>query len=473
MERYNLRPVVMAGGVGSRLWPLSRAHYPKQFLMLNSEKSLLQQTLLRLGNIEHGAPLVIGNETHRFLLAEQITALDINDASILLEPVGRNTAPALALAALEALEYEEDPLLLVLAADHYIGDERAFQQAIIKALPLAKANQIVTFGIRPTCPETGFGYIKTGEFFAPSQSYQVAHFVEKPNLALANHYLYEGNYYWNSGIFMLSAHHYLSLLEQYEPSILHAVREAFLLKSNDLGFIRIDKATFSQCPNLSIDVAVMEKTTQAVMLPLDAYWSDVGSWSALWQLSNKDNAQNVIEGDVITHNSQGCYINANSRLVTTLGVKDLVIIETKDATLVANKNEGQQLKAIIDKLQNEEREELIAHREAYRPWGKYELIAAGSRYQVKKLQVKPGQQTALQRHYHRAEHWIVVSGTAKVQRGDETLILGENESVYIPLGMRHSFANPGKLPLEIIEVRTGSYLGEDDIERQGETHAQG
>ena len=457
-------PVVMAGGSGSRLWPLSRSHYPKQFLSLTHKHSLLQETLLRLDGIPHQKPLLICNEEHRFLVAEQIRQLDIN-CQIILEPFGRNTAPAIALAALHCLKVEQDPILLVLPADHLIKGSEVFRQHIEKAIPLASANKLVTFGIPPTAPITEYGYIKTGEYLCDFSAYNIDTFVEKPNQTTAEYYLRQGHYYWNSGIFMFKASIYLQQLEAHRPDILAIVTKAFEKARQDHNFIRLDEKIFNDCPCESIDVAVMEKTKDAVMFPMQAQWSDVGSWSALWQVSSKDDDNNVLQGDIVTEKTQGCYINATARLVATIGVRDLVIIDTKDALLIAARNEVHRVKNIIEKLQTEKRQELLHHREVYRPWGMHDHIAEGARYHVKKVRVDAGKKTHLQRHYHRAEHWIVVSGTAIVYRGKEQHIITENESIYIPVGVEHAFENPGKLPLELIEVRTGSYLAEDDIAR--------
>lgn len=461
-----LVPVVMAGGFGSRLWPMSRSHYPKQFLSLTHEHSLLQQTLLRLDGLACREPLLICNEEHRFLVAEQMRQLGMA-SQIILEPFGRNTAPAIALAALQSLKAkpEQDPVLLVLAADHLIKNTTVFQGCIEQAVPLAAENKLVTFGISPTAPETGYGYIQTGDYLADYSAYNIHSFAEKPSQATAERYLAEGNYYWNSGIFMFKASVYLQQLEQHRPDILAAVSQAFDKAEQDLSFIRIDAALFADCPSESIDVALMEKTASAVMLPMQAEWNDVGSWSALWQVSDKDASGNVLQGDVVTENTQRCYINAGSRLVATIGVRDLVVVDTKDALLIAARNEVQQVKKIVEQLQQKGRQELLHHREVYRPWGMHDHIAEGARYHVKKVRVDPGKKTSLQRHYHRAEHWIVVSGTAIVYRGDEQHTVTENESIYIPVGVEHAFENPGKLALEIIEVRTGSYLAEDDIVR--------
>lgn len=461
-------PVVMAGGSGTRLWPLSRGLFPKQFLTLQGQFTMLQNTILRIDELDCGTPLVISNEAHRFVVAEQLRQLNQLAGNIILEPVGRNTAPAIALAALQALsqaEATDNPLLLVLAADHVIQDEVAFCQSVQAALPLAQQGKLVTFGIVPTAPETGYGYIRRGASIAETAGYQVAQFVEKPDLTTATHYLESGEFYWNSGMFLFSAKRYLAELEKFRPDILTACQQAMNISSHDLDFVRVDPQIFATCPDDSIDYAVMEKTTDAVMVPMDAGWSDVGSWSSLWEISDKTQEGNVTHGDVIQVNSRNNYVFAESSLVTTVGVDDLVIVQTKDALLVSKRDQVQQVKQVVEQIKASGRLEHHQHREIYRPWGKYDSIDAGARYQVKRLSIKPGEQLSLQKHHHRAEHWIVVQGTAEVTCGDETLLLSENESFYIPLGMKHSLANPGKIMLEVVEVRSGSYLEDDDIER--------
>ena len=429
---------------------------------------MLQNTILRIDELDCGTPLVISNETHRFVVAEQLRQLNKLAGNIILEPVGRNTAPAIALAALQAMsqaEATDNPLLLVLAADHVIQDEVAFCQSVQAALPLAQQGKLVTFGIVPTAPETGYGYIRRGASIAETAGYQVAQFVEKPDLTTATHYLESGEFYWNSGMFLFSAKRYLAELEKFRPDILTACQQAMNVSSHDLDFVRVDPQIFATCPDDSIDYAVMEKTTDAVMVPMDAGWSDVGSWSSLWEISDKTPEGNVTHGDVIQVNSRNNYVFAESSLVTTVGVDDLVIVQTKDALLVSKRDQVQQVKQVVEQIKASGRLEHHQHREIYRPWGKYDSIDAGARYQVKRLSIKPGEQLSLQKHHHRAEHWIVVQGTAEVTCGDETLLLSENESFYIPLGMKHSLANPGKIMLEVVEVRSGSYLEDDDIER--------
>ncbi|WP_145576259.1 mannose-1-phosphate guanylyltransferase/mannose-6-phosphate isomerase [Yersinia mollaretii] len=459
-----LLPVIMAGGAGSRLWPLSRALYPKQFLALTSDSTMLQETLLRLEGLPHLAPLVICNEDHRFIIAEQLRQKGLVHSGIVLEPVGRNTAPAIALAALHATMDGEDPLLLVLAADHVIQDKPAFIRAVQCAEPLANAGKLVTFGIVPNSPETGYGYIRHGGQVADG-AYKVAAFVEKPDLTTAEQYLSSGNYYWNSGMFVFKASRYLEELGLHCPDILAACKRAIAGQHADLDFIRINKEAFSSCPDESIDYAVMEKTCDAVVVPMDAQWSDVGCWSALWEINAKDDHGNVIRGDVLMEDTNNSYVYSQNRLVATVGINELVIVETKDAILVAHKDKVQNVKEIVGQLKLESRCEYLQHREVYRPWGSHDAIAEGVRYHVQHVTVKPGQRIATQIHYHRAEHWIVVSGIAKVHYGNETYLVNENESTYIPVGVAHSIENPGKIPLEIIEVHTGNYLSENDVER--------
>ncbi|PAA44170.1 mannose-1-phosphate guanylyltransferase/mannose-6-phosphate isomerase [Pseudomonas fragi] len=460
-----LFPIIMAGGSGSRLWPLSRQLNPKQFLPLaDADFSMLQATIQRLAGLGAELPRLICNEQHRFLAAEQLRLLGLEKAGILLEPVGRNTAPAIALAALQACSEAEDPILLVLAADHLIKDVEAFQTCIQTALPLAQDGKLVTFGIVPTHAETGYGYIEQGIDVGVG-GFKVSRFVEKPDLVTAQEYLANGSYFWNSGMFMFRASRYLEELETYRPDILAACRAALAGGSQDLHFTRVDEAAFAACPDDSVDYAVMEKTADAVMVPLDAGWSDIGSWTALWDVSDKDQQGNVFKGDVLNQQSRNTYVHADSRLVATVGLEDLVIVETKDAVLVAHKNHVQDVKKIVEQLKNGSRTEHINHREVYRPWGVYDSVDNGHRYQVKRITVKPGAKLSVQMHHHRAEHWIVVSGTARVTNGEKTYLVCENESTYIPIGQIHALENPGVIPLELIEVQSGSYLGEDDIVR--------
>ena len=452
----------MAGGSGSRLWPLSRSLFPKQFLALNGSETMLQQTLQRLSGLMLEHPVVICNEEHRFIVAEQLREIS-QAGSIILEPVGRNTAPAIALASKTVVEFK-DSLILILAADHVIRNENAFVETVEKAIPLAEAGKLVTFGIVPTEAHTGYGYIKRGSAI-DEHSYQVDAFVEKPNADIATEYFEGKAHYWNSGMFLMKASRYLEELNQCRPDIYQACENALANSSKDEDFIRIDKEAFVKCPDESIDYAVMEKISDAVVVPLDAGWSDIGSWSALWDVNNKDADGNLVSADSILHETTNCLIEGGERLIATVGVDNLVIVDTKDALLVASKDKVQNVKKIVEQLKAEGRGEFKNHREVYRPWGKYDSIDNGTRYQVKRITVKPGEKLSIQMHHHRAEHWIVVSGTAKVTNGDKTFLVTENESTYIPIGVIHALENPGKLPLEMIEVQSGTYLGEDDIVR--------
>jgi mannose-1-phosphate guanylyltransferase len=456
-------PVIMAGGSGTRLWPLSRGNFPKQFLSLSGKATMLQNTISRLAGIDHAPAMLICNEEHRFIAAEQVRQLGVKYNGILLEPVGRNTAPAIALAAFKAVELGQDPLLLVLAADHVIENVDAFQHSVNQAAELALAGKLVTFGIVGDKPETGYGYIKRGKAY--QHGYVVDCFVEKPDLTTAQKYIESGDYYWNSGMFLFKASRYLTELKTYRPDIYAACELAMQVQNNDSDFIRIDKAAFEACPDDSIDYAVMENTKDAVVVPMDAGWSDVGGFAALWEVSDKDADGNVFNGDVKAVVTKNTLVFGGNKLVTTVGVEDLVIINTKDAVLVAHKDQSQHVKAIVGQLKAEQRSEVTFHREVYRPWGKYDSIDNGERFQVKRITVKPGAKLSVQMHHHRAEHWIVVSGTAKVTNGDKNILLTENQSTYIPVGVIHALENPGKVDLELIEVQSGSYLGEDDIVR--------
>lgn len=460
-------PVIMAGGTGSRLWPLSRQLNPKQFLKLCGETTLLQQTLARLRGLSVAAPSIICNEDHRFLVAEQIRQQKLQGTSILLEPVGRNTAPAIALAALHACQEGRDPVLLVLAADHYISDEVVFRDVVNSASELAVQGKLVTFGIVPSHAETGYGYIQRGVAFS-NAGYQVERFVEKPDREKAEAYLQNGDYYWNSGMFMFKASAYLKALGEFRPDILDACQKAWQNGQRDMDFFRVDTEAFTQCPEDSIDYAVMEKTSDAAVIPLDAGWSDIGSWATLWEIGHKDEQGNVCKGDVLALNTYNSLIQAEHKLVATVGVDNLVVVETKDAVLVVNKDKVQDVKKVVDTIKQNGRYEHINHREVYRPWGVYDSVEVGKRYQVKRITVKPGAKLSLQMHHHRAEHWVVVSGTAKVTKGDKIFLVTENESIFIPIGEIHALENPGKIALELIEVQSGSYLGEDDIVRFGD-----
>ena len=458
-----MKPVVLAGGTGSRLWPKSRAALPKQFLSLTSDSTMLQDTITRLNGTDAEAPVFICNDAHRFLVAEQLRKKNIKHGGILLEPVGRNTAPAIALAALHATKNGEDPILLVLAADHLIKDQSAFHSAIIKAEALANEGKLVTFGIVPDQPHTGYGYIKAGNVL--NVGFEVADFVEKPELDTAKQYVESGDFFWNSGMFMFKASRYVEELSKYNPEILKICRRAIETEAPDLDFIRVDSEIFATCPDDSIDYAVMEKTDSAAMVPLDAGWSDVGSWTSLWETANKDGNGNVCVGDTILENTKNSYVNAEQRLVSVIGLEDVIVVETKDAVMVAHKDDAQSIKNVVNKLKAEKRPEFEFHREVFRPWGSYDSIDSGARFQVKRITVKPGEKLSVQMHHHRAEHWIVVSGSANVTIDDSTQLVTENESVYIPIGAVHALENPGKIPLELIEVQSGAYLGEDDIVR--------
>lgn len=460
----SILPVVMAGGSGTRLWPLSRELYPKQFLNLGDDISMLQSTLKRLHGLALEQCLVIGNEQHRFLIAEQLRQMDALGRNILLEPIGRNTAPAIALAALHALATGQDPLLLVLAADHVIADKVALHSAIEMAAKYAAQGHLVTFGVVPDRPETGYGYVQQGEPLG-NGGFKVAAFVEKPSAALAATYVAGGQHLWNSGMFMFRASRYVQELEKFRPEILHACRLALTEIDNDLNFIRVKRDAFEACPSDSIDYAVMEKTDAAVVVPLSAGWSDVGAFAALWDVLPKDAQGNALSGDVIALDSSNSLVMAESALVATIGVHDLVVVQTKDAVLVAERDKAQEVKAVVTRLRELGRTEHQTHRQVYRPWGHYDSIDSGQRYQVKRITVQPGAKLSVQLHHHRAEHWVVVSGTARVTLQEKEHLLSENQSIYVPVGAVHALENPGKIPLELIEVQVGSYLGEDDIVR--------
>ena len=465
-----LTPIIMAGGSGSRLWPLSRTLYPKQFLAITSENTMLQETIARLDTIKRTKPIIICNEEHRFIVAEQLRKKNYQHNGIILEPVGRNTAPAVALAALRALDLEENPVLLVLAADHTIQNTEKFTDAIHAAYPLALQGKLITFGIQPDLPETGYGYILKGEEIAMDIN-KVASFVEKPDIIRAQQYLDSGDYLWNSGIFMFQARVYLDELKKHRPDILDSCQKALQNSHIDLDFIRVDAPSFNDCPDDSIDYAVMEHTDKAIVIGMDAKWNDVGSWSAIWEVSDKDEYENATCGDVLMEHTSNSYVYSQSKLVATVGVDNLVIVETKDAVLVANKDSVQDVKGIVNQLKEQGRTEYLQHREVFRPWGSHDAVADAPRYHVKRVTVLPGKRTAMQVHFNRAEHWVVVSGTAMVHQESKSFLVYENESTYIPVGVAHSIENPGKIPLEIIEVRTGSYLGEDDVLRPEEKGA--
>jgi mannose-1-phosphate guanylyltransferase/mannose-6-phosphate isomerase len=457
-----LQPVILSGGSGTRLWPLSRELFPKQLLNLQGgDETLLQATLARtVGLPDLAPPVIVCNEAHRFLVAEQVRSLGVSGARIVLEPCARNTAPAIALAALAA---DPDALLLVLPADHVIRKPADFQSAVRRAIPLAEEGRLVTFGVVPESPETGYGYIRCG---APrGEGFEIDRFVEKPDRATAEAFLADGGYLWNSGMFLFKASRYLEELARHAPAMFEATKAAVASAKSDLDFLRVDATVFATSPSDSIDYAVMEKTDAAAVVPLAAGWSDVGSWSSLHEALERDDSGNALRGDVLAHDTQGSFVLAESRLVATVGLRDHIVVETKDAVLVAPKDRVQEVKQVVERIKREGRSEHQLHREVHRPWGSYDSIENGPRFQVKRLSVKPGASMSLQLHHHRAEHWIVVAGTARITRGDEVFMLEENQSTYIPLGVKHRIENPGKIPLHIIEIQSGSYLGEDDIVR--------
>lgn len=467
-----LVPVILSGGSGTRLWPLSRELYPKQLLPLVGKGTMLQETLARLSGVQSvGAPIVVCNESHRFLVAEQLLETGAKPQAIILEPVGRNTAPAVAIAAMAAVAdlptspKSADPILLILPADHVIQNVNAFQAAVSVGLTAAEQGRLVTFGVVPTKPETGYGYIRKADGAGPA--FPIAQFVEKPDLPTAQRYVDSQEYFWNSGMFMFKASAVLDELRQLAPEIYQACAQTYTAAKRDLDFTRLPAKEFAASPSISFDYAVMEKTQHGVVVPLDAQWSDVGSWSALHEAIPADPQGNVCIGDVLTSATEDCYLQSTSRLVAAVGLKNHVVVETKDAVLVAPKDRVQDVKDLVAKLKQQGRYETSLHREVFRPWGSYDRIDSGERFHVNRLTIKPGASMSLQLHHHRAEHWIVVAGTARVTRGEETFLLEENQSTFIPLGVKHRIENPGKIPLHIIEVQSGTYLGEDDIVRYG------
>lgn len=462
--KNNIIPVILSGGAGTRLWPLSRELYPKQFLPLAGSHTMIQETLLRLKGIENlSSPIIICNEDHRFLVAEQLRLIECNPVAIVLEPVGRNTAPAVAVAAMHC--EKDDQVMLVLPADHVIKNQKAFHAAIKQGLAAAEAGSLVTFGIVPNVPETGYGYIKAAKSPQRNAAHKIDAFVEKPDLKTAEKYIKAGNYYWNSGMFMFKPSVLLAELKKHAPEIIETCLTALKSGSRDADFLRLEKDSFSASPSISIDYAVMEKTARGVMIPLNAGWNDVGSWAALADVNSADAAGNVVKGDVLASDVKNSCILASNRLVAAVGIENHIIVETADAVLVAHKDRVQDVKKIVDQLRASKRQEAVNHRRVNRPWGAYEAIDLAKRFQVKRITVNPGAALSLQMHFHRAEHWVVVSGTARITCGEKVVILSENQSTYIPLGQTHRLENPGKIPLELIEVQSGSYLGEDDIVR--------
>ena len=468
----SIHPVVLSGGSGTRLWPLSREALPKQFLKFHGDHSLLQATILRtLGLTDSSPPTILANNEHRFLIAQQLQEIGVAARDIILEPVGRNTAPPLAIAALSILAEDPSGLMLVLPSDHLITDSGAFREEVLAAVPAALAGYLVTFGIRPRWAETGYGYIACGDSLPGDKACSaVSQFIEKPDLSRAERFFAEGSYLWNSGMFLFPASVFLSELERLQPALLAACRQALAESQRDLDFTRLSKPAFERCPSISVDYAVLEHTLLAAVRPVDYDWSDLGSWKALWDVAAKDADGNVSEGETVLQDVRNSYVYSESRLVTAIGVEDIVVIETADAILVSHRDSVQGVRKIVDKLKDQKRTEGVIHRKVHRPWGTYESVDEGDRFQVKRITVNPGSKLSLQMHHHRAEHWIVVRGTARVTRGEEVLTLGENESTFIPLGVKHRLENPGRIPLELIEVQSGTYLGEDDIVRFEDTY---
>lgn len=458
-------PVILAGGSGTRLWPLSRKLHPKQVLALLGDRTLVQETVLRLRGLDAAAPVVICNDEHRFIVAEQLRDLGERPAALILEPVARNTAPAVSVAALYALAQSPDATLLMLPADHLITDSSAFHTAVVQAVDYARDGHLVTFGIVPAAPETGYGYIMQGAAMPHGPGRKIQRFVEKPDTATAEGYVRSGQYFWNSGMFVLRADAVLAELTRFAPEIVRGCRESLEKAVSDLDFLRLDHDAFAACPEDSIDYAVMERTDRGVMVPLSCGWSDLGSWDALWQAGEKDGDGNVARGDVLLCDVRDSFLHAETRLLAAVGLENHIVVETSDAVLVSPRDRVQEVKKLVDRLKAQNRVEAVSHKKVFRPWGHYESIGQGERYQVKRIAVTPGHVLSLQKHFHRAEHWVVVRGTAVVTRDGEEILVRENESVYLPLGAVHRLANPGRIPLELIEVQVGGYLGEDDIVR--------
>ncbi len=469
MSSSSIIPLILCGGSGSRLWPLSRSSYPKQFLSIKKEDklSLLQKTIQRILPLKNlKKPILVCNEEHRFLVAEQLRELKIDDFIILLEPFGRNTAPAIALAALKSIEIEDDPTLLVLSSDHEIKDVAKFLNLVEKGIKYTEQNKLVTFGIIPTSPEVGYGYIKSSKPLQDiNEGIEIESFLEKPDLETAKKLITDNRFTWNSGMFMFKSNEIIKEINNYSPNILNSCRESINKSVQDLDFQRIDKVSFKKCENISIDVAVMEKTSKGVVIPLDVGWSDIGSWEMVWETSDKDNNGNLTQGKVILENTKDSYFRSEDRLIVGIDLNDLIVIETRDAILISNKQSSQKVKNVVNLLKKKKIPEGQSHTKIYRPWGHYLSVVQSNRWQVKLIQVKPGEKLSLQMHHHRSEHWIVVSGTAKIEVDNKIEILCENQSVYIPLGSKHRLSNPGKIPLTLIEVQSGSYVGEDDIVR--------
>jgi mannose-1-phosphate guanylyltransferase / mannose-6-phosphate isomerase len=462
----SLFPVILSGGSGTRLWPLSRSSLPKQLLALHGSRTMIQETVLRARLPEAAPPILICNDDHRFMVAEQMQEIGVQPGAIVLEPEGRNTAPAAAVAALVAGESDPEAVILLLPSDHVVADAEAFGKAVTAAVRAAQAGNIVTFGMKPTAPETGYGYIERGPAIETLDgAFRVARFVEKPDAATAAGYLADGRYFWNSGMFVFRADVMLEELERHAPTIMPAVREAVGKSVRDLDFIRLDAASFAQAPNISIDYAVMEHTTRAALVPCSIGWNDVGSWSSLWEIQGQDEFGNVFQGDVLAYDTKGSFVHSEKMLTAVVGVRDLVVVATKDAVLVSPKNRTQDVKAIVDRLKAADRSESMEHTVVFRPWGTIEVVDRGDSFLVNHVMVKPGARVSLHMHHHRAEHWIVVQGTARVTFGEKAVILHENESTFIPLGEKHRLENPGKVPLRLIEVQSGPYLGADDISR--------